>query len=81
MEAERLLEALRENSMARLRHAVLEKAGVPPFSLRAWLISNRRILRYACHLVLDEEQGKLQSGAGFDMERFLKMKEGSYGGV
>ena len=78
MELERLLEALEGDGMARLRHAVLREAGVPPFSLRAALVSNRRLLRYACHLVLDGREHGGGSG-GFDMERFRRMKEGGHG--
>jgi len=81
MELGRLLEALRGDPMARLRHAVLKKAGIPPFSLRAAFIGRKQILRYACHLALDaEESGELGAGS-FDMGRFLEMKEGEHGGI
>lgn len=79
MEAEKLLETLRGDHMARLRHKVLRKAGIPPFSLRSVLISNRQVLRYACHLVLDGQGADTRGN--FDMERFLRMKEGGNGGI
>ena len=81
MDALGLMEALNKNSMARLRHAVLKKVGIPPFSLRAVLISDRQILRYACHLALDAEQAEEFSSGGFDMKRFQEMKEGRHGAV
>lgn len=81
MDGRRLIQALRENSMARLRHAVLKEAGVLPFSLKAALLSNRRILRYACHMVLDREVEAAQGSPGFDMKRFAELKEGRCGRV
>ena len=80
MELEKLLEALERDSMARLRHAVLREAGVPPFSLRAMLVSKKRLLRYACHLVLDGREHSGGSG-GFDMEKFKRLKEGEHGAL
>ncbi len=81
MAAEKLLGALREDGMARLRHAVLERTGVSPFSLRAVLISDRQIIKYACHMVLDGESTEEAAGGGFDMERFLNMKEARGNGI
>lgn len=79
MEAEKLLEALRGDSAARLRHAVLKEAGVSPFSLRARFISNRQIIRCACFMALEREE-EPQSG-GFDMDRFRKMKGEAHGEI
>lgn len=79
-EPEKLLDLLREDHTARLRHAVLREAGVRPFSLRALLISDRQIIRYACHLALDREREESDTGT-FSMERFIAMKEASNGGI
>lgn len=76
-----MLEALRGDSMARLRHAVLREAGIPPFSLKARLIGRRALLRYACNLVLDAESAPTQAGDSFDMQRFMEMKEADHGGI
>lgn len=76
MGAHELLAALKDDSVARLRHAMLKEAGVSPFSLRARFISDRQLLRYACHLALDRAAGEEKGEGSFDMERFLKMKEG-----
>ena len=84
MGAAELIDVLRAESMERLRHHILREAGIPPLSLRARLISNRRLLRYACHLALDAEESgaaaQPESGS-FDPERFLKMKEERHGGI
>ena len=80
MDAEKLLEALSEDSMARLRHAVLRQAGVEPFSLRAALIGRHRLLRYACHMVLDMENSGSDTD-GFDMSRFYALKGEEHGGI
>lgn len=77
-ESEKLLEALRGDSMGRLRHLVLREAGLSPFSLRAALITKKQILRHACQLALDGEE--FQKGK-FDKERFEAMKEAEHGGI
>lgn len=71
----KLLEALEKDHMARLRHVVLTRFNICPLGLRARLISDRRIIECACQLVLDERGG--EGGGSFDMERFIRMKEGS----
>lgn len=81
MGADELLAALREDSAARLRHAVLKEAGVSPFSLRARFISDRQIIIYACHMALDRAAGEKTGEGSFDMERFLRMKEEAHEGV
>ena len=75
-ECEKLLEALRGDSLGRLRHLILREAGLSPFSLRGALISKKRLLRYACQLVLDRERA---SAGDFDMRRFEEMKEAEHG--
>lgn len=81
---EGLLSSLSRDSMARLRYLVLGRAGICPLSLRAGLVSNRRIIAYACQMVLDME-GKAalpgEEGAGFDMDRFMEMKEAANGRI
>lgn len=69
----KLLQSLEKDHMARLRHVVLTRFGISPLGLRAGLISNRKIIECACRLVLDNSGG----GEGFDMERFVRLKEGS----
>jgi len=69
-----LLRELEKDHMARLRHVVLAKLGVFPLGLRARMISDRKILEYACHMVLDK--GGSGGGSSFDMDKFIRMKEG-----
>ena len=68
----KLLESLKKDHMARLRHVVLKNFGVSPLSLRARLISDRKIIECACQMVLECRDSR----GGFDMERFERMKEG-----
>lgn len=91
MDMDELLDALKPDSLARLRHLIFRREGICPFGLRARLISDRQVIMQACHLLLDGEErippvavrhppldkgGKTECSAGFDMERFLAMKEG-----
>ena len=64
-----LLRQLEKDHMARLRHVVLTRLNICPLGLRARMISDRKILEYACHMVLDK------GGGSFDMDRFIRMKE------
>ena len=69
----KLLGKLENDHMARLRHVVLTKLGISPLSPLALFISDRRIVACACQLVLDSrDAGNL---TGFEIERFLRMKE------
>ena len=79
---EKLLEELEGDCLERLRWAVCRRLGILPGS-RGWrLMTGRRVLRYACHMALDEREraargegdvgARRESGAAgsFDMERF-----------
>ena len=84
MDAEMLLEAMRQDSHARLRHWVLRREGISPFSLRSLFIGRRGIIREACHMVLDREGASAlpgDRGGSFSMERFSQMKEDENGRI
>ena len=73
-----LLRALSGDSMKRLKWRVMERLNICPASLRGRLLTKRRALEYACHLVLDageraapvKPQAKTEENPGFDMARF-----------
>ena len=74
MDCRELLKSLESDHMARLRHVVLTRLNICPLSLRARLISDRRIIACACQLALDRA-GPEAGGGDFDMARFLELKE------
>lgn len=69
-----MIEAVRSDSCARLKWRVLRQLGVSPLSLRARLLTKRRVLRLACQMILDlpaENGGSIrESNPNFDMARF-----------
>lgn len=85
---ERLLEELAGDWTERLRWVVCRRMGILPGSWGWRIMRGRRVLRYACHMALDERQ----SGAGgeggvgsereagmagaFDIERFRELGGG-----
>ena len=71
---ERLLEALSRDSMARLRWLVCRRLDIPAGSLRERLMSRRRVLAYACQMVLDGASPGPEANGGFDMERFQALR-------
>lgn len=75
MDCGELLASLERDSMARLRHLVLERAGICPLSFRARLISDRQIIAYACFMALDRSGDVPEESGSFSRERFERMKE------
>ena len=72
-----LLRALAGDSMKRLKWRVTERLGICPASLRARLLTNRRALEFAGHLVLDageraaaKPKTKTDENPNFDPARF-----------
>ena len=71
-----LLDALDRDSVRRLKWRVMERLNICPASLRARLLTKRRTLEYACHLVLDAGERaanrnvNAEENPGFDMARF-----------
>ena len=72
MTAEELLSSLDRDSMARLKWRVMQRLGICPVSLRALLLTKRRVVACACHLALDAGAGPGTGAenADFDMARF-----------
>lgn len=75
MDCGELLARLERDSLARLRHLVLERAGICPLSLRARLISDRQIIAYACFMALEAGGAGPEESGSFSRERFEQMKE------
>ena len=79
MTAERLMQALRSDALARLRWCVARRLGLCPASLRVSLWRRRDVLRWACLLLLEgEAAGGESAGANphFDMARFRALGGG-----
>lgn len=82
---ERLLEELAGDCMERLKWVVCRRLGIAPGSWGWYLMSGRRVLRYACHMALDarERGGEAAAGleagtaGGFDLERFRELGGGA----
>ena len=77
MTAEKLLSELRADAPARLKWAVCRYLGIRPGSPGWLLMSRRRALAWACHIALDREENGVREerNGGFDLERFLRMRE------
>lgn len=75
MTAERLLDALRGDALARLRWCAARALGLSPVSLRVRLWRKRDVLRWACLLLLEREAAGTAAGANpqFDMARFYAL--------
>ena len=71
-----LLSALSGDCMKRLKWRVMERLNICPASLRGRLVTKRRTLEYACHLVLDAGERaanrnvNAEENPNFDMARF-----------
>lgn len=80
MTAERLVEALRSDALARLRWCVARRLGLCPASLRVRLWRRRDVLRWACLLLLEGEAAEDGESKGvnprFDMARFRALGGG-----
>ena len=72
----KLMIALAEDPMARLKWRVMGLLGVNPASLRALLLTRRRVLECACHLALDAGAGKTGDNPNFDMARYRALSGG-----
>ena len=78
-----LLDALSADSMKRLKWRVMERLNICPASLRGRLLTKRRALEYACHLVLDAGERTVPASAEtkagenprFDMARFRALAQ------
>lgn len=81
MTADRLVEALRGDSLARLRWCVARRLGLCPASLRVRLWRKRDVLRWACLLLLEREEAEGERAGGgnprFDMARFRALGGGA----
>ncbi len=80
----KLLGELERDSAERLKWLVCRRLGIMPGSALWHMMTRRRALRYACHMVLDgrgspdsagDGFGESGSGSGFDEARFRRMKE------
>ena len=79
MTAEKLIAAAAEDSFSRLKWQVLWRLGVCPASLRAHLLTKRRVLLLACQMVLDSRTSAGSTGEenpNFDMARFKNLAGG-----
>lgn len=77
----KLMAALAEDPAARLKWRVMGRLGICPASLRARLLTRRKVLECACHLALDAEKAKTDAPAAeenpnFDMARFRALSGG-----
>jgi hypothetical protein len=72
-----LLQKLSRDGGARLKWQVCRTLGIAPGSLTYRLMSRRRVIEYACQMVLDMGAESAQTGESFDMGRFLRLKEGA----
>lgn len=81
---EQLLEKLAADCPARLKWLVCRRLGIAPGSLAWRAMSARRVLKYACHLALDERGGTSVRSAAepdsengeFDLKRFEALSRG-----
>ena len=79
MTAEKLIAAAAEDSFLRLKWQVLRRLGICPASLRAHLLTKRRVLLLACQMVLDNRASAGSAGEenpNFDMARFKNLAGG-----
>ena len=77
---EELLEELAGDSLERLKWLVCRELGISPGSWGWYSMTARRVIRFACHLVLDaRERAEFAGGEeretaeGFNLERFREL--------
>ena len=79
MTAAELIAKAEADSYARLKWQVLRRLGICPASLRARLLTKRRVLLLACQMVLDSRTsagGTGEENPNFDMARFKNLAGG-----
>lgn len=79
MTAEKLIAAAEEDSFSRLKWQVLRRLGICPVSLWSRLLTKRRVLLLACHMILDSRTSAEATGEenpNFDMTRFRNLAGG-----
>ena len=79
MTAAELIAAGKADSYGRLKWQVLRRLGICPASLRAHLLTKRRVLLLACHMILDSRTSAEATGEenpNFDMTRFRNLAGG-----